>query len=213
LPRLPDRPLFVRHAANLWQVKAAIQQRLTIVSGQAADPVQVIATLPLPGCAYPRALRDRCVNPAADSGHGAAKQLDYSRCKLGVRVARSGMITSCPLLPAQPHDITLLDDLVAGFAGVVPADTGCIDAVRQALLAARQGVLVITPPRQGMVTQHSPTRWQACQRIRKWGETVGVQLTERFAIARMRVRDLWHYQHRLLRKVLAHTVVVFLNLR
>src|SRR4051794_41483475 len=47
-PKLLDRTLFVRHAANLWQVKAAIQRRLTQVSGQAADPVQVIDTLPLP---------------------------------------------------------------------------------------------------------------------------------------------------------------------
>jgi len=29
----------------------------------------------------------------------------------------------------------------------------------------------------------------------------------------VRVHDLWHYQHRLIRKVLAHTVVVFLNLQ
>ncbi len=29
----------------------------------------------------------------------------------------------------------------------------------------------------------------------------------------MRVRDLWHYQLRLIRKVLAHTVGVFLNLQ
>jgi len=27
------------------------------------------------------------------------------------------------------------------------------------------------------------------------------------------VHDLWHYQHRLIRKVLAHTVAVFLNLQ
>jgi len=27
------------------------------------------------------------------------------------------------------------------------------------------------------------------------------------------VRDLWHFQHRLIRKVLAHTVGVFLNLQ
>jgi len=42
---------------------------------------------------------------------------------------------------------------------------------------------------------------------------VGSQLTEHFAVARIRVHDWWHYQHRLIRKVLAHTVVVFLNLQ
>lgn len=44
-------------------------------------------------------------------------------------------------------------------------------------------------------------------------ETIGSQLTERFAIERIRVRDVWHFQHRLIRKVLAHTIGVFLDLQ
>ena len=42
---------------------------------------------------------------------------------------------------------------------------------------------------------------------------VGSQLAERFAVERIRVHDLWHFPHRLIRKVLAHTVGVFLNLQ
>jgi len=42
---------------------------------------------------------------------------------------------------------------------------------------------------------------------------VGAQLTERFAVARLRVHDMWHFHHRLIRKILAHTVGVFLNLQ
>jgi hypothetical protein len=41
-PKLADRSLFARHAANLWQIKTAIQQRLTRISGQLNDPVQAI---------------------------------------------------------------------------------------------------------------------------------------------------------------------------
>jgi hypothetical protein len=64
--RLLDRTLFVRQAANLWQVKAAIQRQLTQVSGQAADPIQVIDTVPVPVCGYTRSHRDRCFKPEAD---------------------------------------------------------------------------------------------------------------------------------------------------
>jgi Transposase DDE domain len=212
-PRLTERTLFVRQAANLWQVKAALQQRLTFVSGQAPDPVQIIDTLPLPVCGYTRSSRDRCFKPFADYGHCAAKKLDYYGFKLGLRIARSGMITGCPLLPARPHDIQLLDELVDGFAGLIPADKGFIDAFRQALLAERHGVFVVTAPRKGMTTSHSPTLLKVCARLRKGVETVGSHLTERFAVARIRVHDLWHFQHRLIRKVLAHTVGVFLNLQ
>jgi len=212
-PHLRDCSLFVRQAANLWQVKERLQHRLTVVSGQAADPVQVIDTLPLPVCGYTRSGRDRCFKPLADYGHCAAKKLDYYGFKLGLRIARSGMIIAYPRLPARPHDSQLLDDLVVGFAGVVPADKGFIGAVRQALLAERHAVLVITPPRKGMTTPHSRCLLRACARVRKGVETVGSHLTERFAIARIHVHDLWHFQHRLIRKVLAHTDGVFLNLQ
>ncbi len=177
-PRLTDRTLFVRQAANLWQVKAAIQQRLTQVSGHAADPVQIIDTLPLPVCGYTRSGRDRCFKPFADYGHCAAKKLDYYGFKLGLRITRCGMITCCPLLPARPHDIQLLDDLVAGFAGLVPADRGFIDTFRQTLLADRHGVFVVTAPRKRMTTPPSPTLLKVCARLRKGIETVGSHLTE-----------------------------------
>lgn len=52
-----------------------------------------------------------------------------------------------------------------------------------------------------------------CSYWRKRIETVGSQLSEHFAMTRIRVHDLWHLQHRVIRKVLAHTVAVFLNLQ
>jgi len=50
------------------------------------------------------------------------------------------------------------------------------------------------------------------KRIRKFAETIGSHLTEHFKIDQIRVYDLWHFQHRLIRKILAHTVFVFFNL-
>ena len=212
-PQLTERTLFVRQAATLGHVKAAIQQRLTPVSGQAADPVQIIDTLPLPVCGYTRSSRGRCFKSVADYGHCAAKRLDYYGFKLGLRIARSGMILHFPLLPARPHDLRLLDDLVEGLAGRVPADKGFIDAFRHAILEERHGVVGVTPPRRGMTTPHPPTLLRLCAWLRKGVATVGSHLTERFAVARMRVHDLWHFHHRLIRKVLAHTVGVFVNLQ
>ena len=119
-PCLTDRTLFVRQAANLWAVKTAIQRRLTVVSGQAMAPVQLIDTLPLPVCGYTRRSRDRCFKPDADSGYCAAKDLYYYGFKLGLRISRAGMITHFPLLPARPHDIQLLDDLAACRALALP---------------------------------------------------------------------------------------------
>ena len=71
--------------------------------------------------------------------------MDYYGFKLGLRIARSGMITHYPLFSARPHDINFLEELVENFSGIVPADRGFIDAFRQALLQERQAVMVITP--------------------------------------------------------------------
>jgi hypothetical protein len=109
----------VRQSANLWAVKLMIHRRITQISGQAADWMQVIDTLPLPVCTYTRSQRDRCFKPEADYGYCAAKDLHYYGFKLGLRISRAGMIIDFPLLPARPHDSQLLDDLIAGYEGVV----------------------------------------------------------------------------------------------
>lgn len=211
-PKLTDRSLFVRQAANLWQVKAAIQKRLVCISGQAHDPVQVIDTLPLPVCVITRAGRDRCFAQEADFGYCPAKDLHYYGFKLGLRISRLGMITHYPLLAARPHDINALDTLLEGFEGLAPADKGFIDAYRHALLSERHGITVVTPVRKNMQTDLPKPLLKFCKYVRKFVETVGSHLTERFEVDKIRVHDLWHFQHRLIRKILAHTVCVFLNL-
>jgi hypothetical protein len=212
-PRLPNRSLLVRQAANLWQAKTAIWHALVARSGQCDHAVQVIDTLPLPVCTYTRAPRDRCFKLQADYGHCAAKKLDYYGFKLGLRVSAVGMITHLPLLSARAHDVTHTNALVEGFAGLCPADKGFIDPFRRPLLLYRYGVKLVTPARANMAEAHPPASLKFCRRIRKIVETVGSHLAERFAIAAIRVHDLWHFQHRLIRKVLAHTVMVFLNLQ
>lgn len=212
-PQLRERTGFVRQAANLWQVKAMIQQRLTQISGQAADWLQVIDTLPMPVCTYTRARRDRCFPGEADYGYCEAKKLHYYGFKLGLRISRVGMIIAYPLLPARPHDSQLLDDLIAGFEGVVPADKAFLDAFRQENLAKKRHVELVVPARKNMQTKPPVAIIKMCRRWRKLVETVGSHLTERYHIAQTRAHDLWHYQHRLIRKVLSHTVCVFINLQ
>ncbi len=208
-----DPQAYVSQAANLWFVKAMIQQRLTQISGQAADGVQIIDTLPLPVCTYTRSQRDRCFKPDADYGYCAAKDLHYYGFKLGLRVSRAGMIIHYPLLPARPHDSQLLDDLIAGFEGVVPADKAFVDGFRQENLARKRHIELVVPARKDMKVKPPVAIMKVCSRWRKLVETVGSHLTERYHIAKTRTHDLWHYQHRLIRKVLSHTVCVFLNLQ
>jgi hypothetical protein len=122
------------------------------------------------------------------------------------------MIVSYALLPARPHDSRLLDDLLAGFEGIAVGDKGFLDTARQAELPQRRNILLATPTRKNMQQQPSNAVQSLCQRWRKRIETVASHLTERFHLTHTRAHDLWHYFHRLVRLVLAHTVCVFLNL-
>ena len=124
-PDLSDRPAFVRQAANLWQVKVWIQQRLVQLTGADKDPLQAIDTIPVPICGLARACRDRCFVNEADRGYCAAKKMPYHGFKLGLRIARSGMIVHYPLLAARPHDVRHLAVLMEGWedrSGLVAAE-------------------------------------------------------------------------------------------
>ena len=214
-PQLKERTAWVKRAANLWQVKAFIHQRLVQKAGADQDTVQVIDTLPIPVCTYTRGgVRDRCFGGEADYGDCAAKKMHYYGFKLGLRVARCGMIVDFPLLNARAHDINHLQTLAEGFEGLVPADKGFIDAGRQALLQ-KQGVLLVTPVKSNSKSPslHPKRLLKLCAYWRKKVETVGSQLVEHFALTQVHAQDLWHFQHRLIRKILAHTMAVFLNLK
>jgi hypothetical protein len=150
----------------------------------------------------------------AEFGHCAAKKMDYYGFKLGIRIARSGMITNFPLLSARLHDVNHLGSLIEGFAGTVPADKGFIDQYQQELWRTSQLTQVVTPIRRNMET--SPEQVKLVKRTKYWRklvETVNSQLTERFQISKIKVKDLWHYQNRIFRKILSHTVGVFLNIK
>lgn len=215
-PNLKDRTSFVRQAANLWQFKALIQQQIVRQANQLFADLQVIDTLPLPVCQWVRGIRDKCFPAEADYGYCAAKDLHYYGFKLGLRVSRIGMITSAVLLPARPHDVNFTEELVGGFGKTILGDKGFLDPWREELLKNRYGTNLIVPKRKNMKEQLAPVdqiKAKVCQRIRKVVETVGSHLTERLSINKIRVHDLWHFQSRLMRKILTHTVAVFLNLQ
>ena len=214
-PELKDRTLFARQAANLWQFKALIQQQIVFQADQLHAPLQVIDTVPVSVCKWVRAVRDKCFSSAADYGYCAAKDEHYYGFKLGLRVTRIGMITLAELLAARPHDVNFTTTLAVG-GKIVLGDKGFLDPFRQTLLEDRYGTRLIVPKRSNMkeetdaIDKRTSKFWR---KVRKVVETVGSHLTERFNLNKIRVRDLWHFQSRLIRKILAHTVVVFLNLQ
>jgi hypothetical protein len=140
--------------------------------------------------------------------------MDYYGFKLGLRISRIGMITHFPLLSARTHDVHHLGSLIEGFTGTVPADKGFIDEYRQSLWQDVQKAQIVTPNRKNMGS--SPEQVKLVKKTKYWRklvETVNSQLSERFQITKIKVKDLWHYQNRIYRKIMSHTVAVFLNMQ
>lgn len=214
-PHLTERTLFVRQGANLWKVKELIWKRITQASGEADDPIQTIDSIPLPVCVITRAIRDKCFATEADYGYCAAKEMHYYGFKEGLRISSKGMITHCPLLNARSHDLEHIDELLKGFrGGMVLGDKGFISKDKKAELL-NKGIDLQTPKRKNMKLKESQPKWfiKWMSKARRLIETVGSQLTGRFHIETIRVRNMWHFQSRLIRKILSHTVAVFLNIK
>ena len=217
-PALSDRTLLVRQWANLWQVEQAIWQVLVRRSGADRSAIQVIDTVPVPICKVKRYKRrhifcdDVLLEP--EVGYCASKDWYYFGFKGGVRIAANGMIVHAPLLMARPHDSQHTDALLAGTpAGTLTlADKAFLDQNKQTALQEDHDLRLLTPLRAGM----RPTAFMLpdiLKGLRQLIETVNGQLVERFKVQEMRVRKGWTLLARWFRKIMAHTVCVWLNLQ
>jgi hypothetical protein len=217
-PHLKDRPAWVRQCANLWRLKCQLHERLLQAAHAHEHLLQPVDTMPLPVCARARARRDRCFADVARLGFCAAKNLFYYGFKLGLRITSQGMIAHHALLEANTHDCRHLPALVEGHRGLAAVDKGFFDPACWRELA-REGVHTVgRGPRQ--VDKHRPQELvlpageeAVCKRVRKKVESVAALLCSRFGIDRIRVHDLWHFEHRLLRKILAFNFLVWLNIQ
>lgn len=215
-PALTDRTLLVRQWVNLWFVKAELWQAIVQEAGALTDPHQVIDTLPVPICAQVRAVRRRIFRGdpllEPDYGYCKAKDWHYFGFKGAVRISWDGFIVQADLVPARPHDSQHLDTLLAGVrpGTIVSSDKAFVNRAVQTVLHQEGGILLLTPQKQNMAP--SPFDLGPLgNRVRRLIETVGSQLTGRFHIQRLKVRKGWTLLAKWYRKILAHTMCVWLN--
>lgn len=216
-PHLKDRPALVRQLANLWRLKLVLQERLLRAHRVHEQPLQPVDTMPLPVCAKARSHRDRCFAGIARKGYCAAKDLYYYGFKLGLRVSEAGLIAHYALVEANTHDCRHLPTLVEGHQGLVPVDKGFFDPAlwrrlwEQGIHIVGRGPKKVDGHRPPELLLPAPVE-RVCARIRKGVEVVAALLCSRFSVDRIRVHDLWHFEHRLLRKILAFNLLVALNI-
>lgn len=209
-PHLPDRSTFARQAANLMYWKQRLQRRFAQELGAFDDDVHLTDGLPIPVCGFSRAHFSKLFKGSAAYGYCAAKKETYFGFHGHLVVSMAGVVTGFELTAANIDERDVLPETAEGLSGLMVGDKGLIRPRLKADLAA-QGLDLETPLRRNMHDRRDPAAVTRLMRVRRRIETVIGQLSERFHIEKVRARDIWHLCHRLGRKLLAHTVAMFLN--
>jgi len=210
-PDMPDRSNFVRQCANLWAVK---QHFFEYLSNSKDKYLQIIDSMPIEVCKFIRAKSTRQFKDTAKYGKWFGQT--FFGYRLHFKVTDYGMIRNFILAPANEHDIHYAETLLADDrGGWVLADKGYRSKDLHNKLWQQRKTYFHTSLRR-IDKKTSPLPKQTIRRLtgkRRLIETVAGQLEQRFGIKTTFARDLWHLFNRIIRKILSHTMCVFLNLK
>ena len=210
-PGLGHRSTFVRQAANLWQYKQLLHQRLLESLAAAEGSLFRIDGFPMPVCGFKRAPHAQVFKGLAGFGSSKTKLDTFYGFRGHLLINGQGVVLGLAVTAANVDERDVAPELVLGLGGLLFGDKGYIRPELTALLEA-QGLTLLTPLRSNMQA-YDPAYNRAVSRQRQLVETVIGHLCHWFDIERILARDLWHLTSRLARKVLAHTVMVWLNRR
>jgi hypothetical protein len=205
-----SRTTFARQAANLWRVKQLIQQRLAQRLA-AGDPLWLVDSLPLPACQFARAPFCRRFRGVADYGYDHLSKQTFYGFRLHLRTSREGVIEAFLVTSARPADATVTPALEPPPGSTGIGDRGYYNPAMRRVLAA--GGVTLHAPYYQRSRDPDPKRSSRLASIRYRIETVGSQLTVRYHMKQARARDVWHLVHRIIRKILSHTVMICLDVQ
>jgi hypothetical protein len=204
------RTTFARQAANLWWVATQLHRRLSqrLVG---ACRFWLVDSVGLPVCQLARADHCRRFAGVAHIGREREKSGFFYGFRLHLRTSPEGVIRQVGLAPAQVSDLAMTEELLPPGGGAALGDRNYWSPPRRQALAQRGWQL--EAPFRHMREDPTPRRSRAMAGIRERIETPIGQLVDRFHLKRTWARDLWHLSHRLIRKVLSHTLMVWFNVR
>jgi hypothetical protein len=128
-------------------------------------------------------------------------------------IGQCGLVLDFALAPAHHRDDAFIEQLLMDNADwTVLGDKGYIGAAVAALLAWRNNLRLRTPRRCNQTEQLPAELTAAINRFRQIIETVNSQLVDQFHLQRNRAKCLGGFCARVMAKLTAHTLGVYLNL-
>lgn len=175
-PGLGSRSTLVRQAANLWQYKQQLQERLATELGAFADTTHLVDGLPMPLCGFGRAPGCRSFKGIAAYGYCAAKKQTYYGFHGHLLISAAGVITGFSLTPANGSEREALWDMVQTVHGLLIGDKGYLSSTLEQELTG-VGVELETALRSNMNDARNPAWVALLKRVRRLIETVIGQLS------------------------------------
>jgi len=210
-PHLPDRSNFVRQCANLWSVK---KHFFTHISHFQDHYLQILDSMPLEVCKFVRAKTTTQFKGTAAYGKWFGQT--FFGYRLHLKITDQGMIRNFILAAANEHDIRYTQPLLGDDrGGWALADKGYRSRWLHDELWNDRKMYFHTSVRK-IDKKDSPLPLETIRTLtgkRRLIETVAGQLEQRFGIKTTFARDLWHLLNRIIRKILSHTIGVWLNLQ
>jgi hypothetical protein len=203
------RTTFVRQAANLWVVKERLWR--VVLDRLPYDPaLSCIDSVPTPVCRFGRAYTCARFRGQAAFGRDTGSKATFYGFRHHLRICWPGVVRAVSIAPANVHDRDLVPELVEGAIGQVLGDRNYWDPKLMAELVPA-GIMLQAPFKK-RASDPDPLGSRVLTRVRWRIETVAAQLVQRYQLKRIWARDAWHLTSRVLRKILSHTIAVWLCL-
>lgn len=213
-PNLPSQRRFNRRRRALMNALNIIRQSVLHMLDLSTDGQCAIDSLPVPVVKFhlvPGSTGDWSAH-GADFGKVASKKTTIFGFKLHLLVSLGGVILDFELAPASAADLSVGSELLTEHTDLtVFGDKGYISAEVARQLLHQNRLRLITLPRSNQVKQLPKTVRHTFNAVRQIIETVNGQLTEQFNIQLNHAHTFWGLCTRLLTKLTAHTLCIYLN--
>lgn len=215
-PHLLSQSRFNRRRRHLADALNLIRRAILGVLDLAVDRQAVIDSLPVPVVQFhlvpssPGASTWKSYG--ATFGKVSTKKQTIFGYKLHLLLSLNGVILDFELAPANASDLVVGEEMLAEHADLeVIGDKGYISEAVAQVLREEHGILLHTLPKANQQPQVSDEVRHTHNALRQIVETVNSQLADQFHIEVNHARTFTGLCARLLTKLAAHTLSVYLN--
>jgi len=213
-PYIPSQSRFNRRRRQLMDGFNLIRCTVLGMLDLAQDQQCTIDSLPIPVVQFhlvPSATGDWDVH-GADFGKVPSKKQTIFGYKLHLLVTLKGVIVDFVLAPASVPDLTVGEEMLSAHTDLsVFGDKAFISAAVATQLLTNNRIRLHTIPRANQTVQLPPELRRLHNQVRQIIETVNGQLVEQFHIECNHAHTFWGLCTRLLTKLTAHTLSIYLN--